>query len=512
MRIVIDECHQVLTDRDHRCQFAKIQQLAHYEVQKIYLTATLPPVLTKLFFQRVGIPSSTTVIRALTNRPNIRYHHLHINEETKRATAVAVDVAKVLESQFTSGLSRGIIFADSVEDAITIGRSFNNFVCHGKMDQLTRSQNQNKWFSIYGNQKWIVATSGFIHGIDYPRVEAVVVCGKLYGLINLSQAFGRAGRLGQPVSVVSLNNGLITLIEGYHESNDSTGIAAVNRWIANTTCCRREALSEYLDGCRVNCGMLDAESCDICDPDTELVRLLRHLVSHAPEHRPPSHLLPFHQPAKIPIPRPQQSTVSTSRNIVCLPAPGPSIAVRLDASIWNSNIASKVDKATILSDIYSRLFGKCVICWAWKEKIVETNTNHTPLVSCCNRDVDRVPWSSGWKEFRKLIRFNGKFEYCYHCGVPQGDYRPVRHPEFHQHQTVKCPTNSFIFLVIWYIFHEVQIMVKVGKAFPELKDCSNISKFATWVMKEEAGNFYNGLELFIWFWKTRGLDSQFRFQ
>jgi Helicase conserved C-terminal domain len=509
VRIVIDECHQVLTDRDQRFQFDKIRQLAQYKVQKIYLTATLPPILVKPFLRRVGLPASTSVVRALTNRPNIRYHLLRVNEHVRRATAVAVDVANVLESQFTSGLSRGIIFVDSIEDANTIGRSFNNFVCHGKMDPIVRTQNQSNWFGTSGNQKWIVATTGFIHGIDHPRVEGVVVCGLLYGLINLAQAFGRAGRLGQPVSVVEVNNGLMNLIHAPHESDDASGRAAVNRWIANATYCRRESLSAYLDGCRVNCGELNAESCDICDPDTELLRLLRPLVSHPPEHLLPPNRLPLHPPLTTSIPRPRQSTVTTSHNIVRLPPPGPSIGVQLDASIWDSNMASKADKANMLCKIYFRLYGKCVICWAWKERIVEQDKNHIPLVSCRNRDKDKVPWSSGWNEFRKLIRFDGKFEYCYHCGVPQGDYKPTRHPGFHQHETVACPTNSFVYLVIWYLFHEVKIMDKARRAFPALKDCSNISQFADWVMKEEAGNFYNGLELFIWFWKTRGLDSQF---
>jgi Helicase conserved C-terminal domain len=503
VRIVVDECHQVLTERGHRNQFDKIRKLAIYKVQKIYLTATLPPSLLKSFLRNVDLPPSTKVIRASTNRPNIRYHLLRVDESIKHATAVAVDVAKVLESQFTSGLARGIIFVDTVEDAITIGRSFDNCVCHSKMEGLERARNQSTWFNdYYFDRKWIVATSGFIHGIDHPRVEAVVACGTLYGLINLTQAFGRAGRLGQPVSVVGISNGLMQLVYDVHNNvEDHGGREAVTRWVGNTKRCRRETISQFLDGHLVSCDRLpNAEKCDICDPDAELLQLLRPLVSGSPEVV--KYPLPSHPPANVPILHLHQSADPTSPNLVRLPAKGPSMAILLDASIVDSKMASKIDKAKILNNVYSRLYKKCVVCWVKTEKIVEQDKNHTP---CSGSGEGGAPRSSGWTNFRKLIRFDGKYHYCFHCGMPQENFRPSRHPAFHKEQSIECPTNSFAYLVIWHIFNDAQIMVKAKKVFPALKDCSDVSQFVAWVVKEDAGNFYNGLELLIWFWKTRGL-------
>ena len=467
-------------------------------------------------------------MRAPTNRPNIRYHVLHVEESIKPINKVAIDIANVLESRFTSPSSRGIIFVDSINDANLIGHAFNDCISHGQMGNAQRLQNQKDWFCSDGNRKWIVATTGFIHGIDYPKVEAVIVCGLAYGFINLAQAFGRAGRLGQPVIAIDLIDG-----STWHHSSDTDYECREKAldWTKNTTLCRRQGLSIFFDGKLATCQRLPkAELCDICDPNNELLQLLRPLLSQAPEvnnmdpynskpqHTPqtePSnlilqHQIPCHLPVQHSVPFPQQSSISASttapNNLVTRPVgPGPSMAVQLDSSIVASHGASKAAKAKILTHICFQLLGKCVVCWAWKGKFVEQEKNHKPYYSCCPNPVEQVYWASGFTEFSKKLRFT-KYEYCFYCGLPQGTYQPSNHPTFQNGRQLDCPFRQFVHMAIWQIFHTVPTMVNARKAFPALQNVIDASQFSDWAVKEEYGEFYNGLELLIWFWNTRSKD------
>jgi superfamily II DNA helicase RecQ len=63
-RLVIDEAHQVLTNREFRKQFKDLAALASFRVQKIMITASLPRRLESRFMINIGLPLSTKIIRA----------------------------------------------------------------------------------------------------------------------------------------------------------------------------------------------------------------------------------------------------------------------------------------------------------------------------------------------------------------------------------------------------------------------------------------------------------------
>jgi superfamily II DNA helicase RecQ len=66
---------------------------------------------------------------------------------------------------------------------------------HGDMSPEEKDENQRKWIETDGCL--MVATLAFALGIDYPHVRYVYVLGSAYGLDNLIQMFGRAGRDGE---------------------------------------------------------------------------------------------------------------------------------------------------------------------------------------------------------------------------------------------------------------------------------------------------------------------------
>ena len=66
-RIVFDEAHKVFVEDDFRSSFTRIKELAQYPVQKIFLSATLPPFLVDVFLDTTALPQSTLVIRGPTS-------------------------------------------------------------------------------------------------------------------------------------------------------------------------------------------------------------------------------------------------------------------------------------------------------------------------------------------------------------------------------------------------------------------------------------------------------------
>jgi hypothetical protein len=50
LRLVVDEAHQILTSLEYRSLFSKVKEFAGYNVQKIYLSASLPGRLTARFY------------------------------------------------------------------------------------------------------------------------------------------------------------------------------------------------------------------------------------------------------------------------------------------------------------------------------------------------------------------------------------------------------------------------------------------------------------------------------
>jgi ATP-dependent DNA helicase RecQ len=65
---------------------------------------------------------------------------------------------------------------------------------HGGMQLEEKNENQDKWMTTKG--ALMIATSAFALGIDYPKVRHVFIVGSAYGLDNLIQMWGRAGRDG----------------------------------------------------------------------------------------------------------------------------------------------------------------------------------------------------------------------------------------------------------------------------------------------------------------------------
>jgi hypothetical protein len=177
--------------------------------------------------------------------------------------------------------------------------------------------------------------------------------------------------------------------------------------------------------------------------------------------------------------------------------------VRVDTALYHQKKLSKAAKADKLSTMVHYLLGKCPVCWArtGQYDVVKTQS-HTYFLDCNDTsNPGYTPNANGWWGLKKMLHFQS-YEYCFRCGLPQGDYMPTSHPPFMKGRRLECPLEDFVAVLCWFVFTNASTYKAARQAFPGLKSKMLTAQFADWA-NQTAGDdsFYNGLELVIWMWE-----------
>jgi hypothetical protein len=517
-------------------------------VQKIYLTATLPPKLEHELKVATCLPESVPVIRESTDRPNLGYHVLHCKKFVVDTNEVVVKLAKVLEEDFKAN-SRGIIFCQSIAEVELLAPRFQGCMNHSKMSSQNHMAGFEQW--CRGSPKWIVATTGMLHGIDYGWVDAVIFLEMPYGLMNFAQGAGRAGRKGRPSHIFLLHSSNQSQIMQRGSEPDENCIIGGIEYMKNTTECRRFILTSIMDGEGVRCReVFNALPCDICKPNSKLAIASKGLVvakDKAPRwvHEDvslnssslyaSSSMLTSGGQMKPSAGQGSNKSSSSSletgnmnhRSTTSLSGgrsgsgghvtqggqqqqrrgagPEQSMAILMDVQYAQNQTLTLRSKVELLSRMTQAIRGHCPVCWAWKKRLTKRTDEHKPFTSCKDRG-EWLDYAFGWLDFKKGIQAKfRKYEYCYNCGLPQGKNLPASHPAFEQGtQVERCPLNDFGALVLWHIFHHGVTWETACMQFPELGEISSVAALKSWATQTKGqGMFWNGLELILWFMDQR---------
>ena len=190
-RIVIDECHTVLSGSDDfRPKLQAIREIVRFTgVQLLLLTATLPPSQEKLLFDTLGIPSErVTVYRDATTRSNIRYI---VQSSLQRDEIISIVTASV-KSHIRDG--KCIIYCRSISDGKYISSKLDWPFYHSAVGSAYDKEIMLR--DIVSTGSVIVATNALGLGIDIPNVRLILHMGSPKSLLDFSQESGRAGRDG----------------------------------------------------------------------------------------------------------------------------------------------------------------------------------------------------------------------------------------------------------------------------------------------------------------------------
>ena len=204
------------------------------------------------------------------------------------------------------------------------------------------------------------------------------------------------------------------------------------------------------------------------------------------------------------------STPSTSASMPALNHSNPSMSLILDHAIYLKLKQNKKAKVAELNELTKAVggildgshTGYCVICWVWKKKRQPKTPTHQYFISCKSPEDRFVHHAIGWIDMKRGFQFK-RFQYCWTCGLPQGDFTLSTHPSFKPGVKMNCPFDDVVALLIWYIINTEDVWKKACSAFPALKSTMYLNDIRKWLVKEDQPYlFYNGLELVIWYWIT----------
>lgn len=279
-RIVIDECHLLLTDTTFRAKLRDIgARLRQYRAQTVWITATLPPSIEPTFIKQMNL-EDPRVIRVDTNRANIEYS---VEEQvgnnafpfwvSQRVQAIWQEMTSTHHGMNSS--AKAIVFCRSVHDAGQMASLLGAALFHSAIENGDETEKENiiqRWLHT-PEHTYIVATSALGLGFDYDNVRLVVHFKQPHSIIDFHQQSGRAGRnKQQSKSVVFLASAevktLHTQVAEQHNWEEhwlDRDADALRQYLSNTQCLRG-ILSRHFNepGDRNNCFNDLQIKCGVC--------------------------------------------------------------------------------------------------------------------------------------------------------------------------------------------------------------------------------------------------------
>ena len=138
-RIYIDECHIILDSTpDYRPKLLQLKELLRYEVQLIYLTATLPPDILSKWYSKAGIRADDAkLLRDKTTRPNIQYTVMTHSDKNVSIFEFLRTIIAIRTIEYEDKKPYQIIvYAGTISLVKKVGTVLNCPIYHGKQDPL----------------------------------------------------------------------------------------------------------------------------------------------------------------------------------------------------------------------------------------------------------------------------------------------------------------------------------------------------------------------------------------
>lgn len=262
-RIIYDECHTLATDAPFRNEVHSA--FGEFDIQKIFLTATLPPDYENEIQKYANTPLE--FIRTETNRPNIAYT-VYTASNFWAAYGYLVMVAEDFLNHFAKDQDKRMIvyipqkvLSTKVQEVLPLGIKSAEF-----FGENTREEKSKLFHGfISGEYNTMIATTAFSTGIDYPKVSHVVHWDSISSMIEFVQSSGRAGRDGSPAQSVFIryeNKKTRKTSRTDDDYKPSNTFSAESYHFSGR--CRRFKISSYIDGTPFTCSIGDCLPCDHC--------------------------------------------------------------------------------------------------------------------------------------------------------------------------------------------------------------------------------------------------------
>lgn len=384
--IVFDEAHVILTSSGFRKSMNDVRQAMACRVPLTLLSATLPTRLVQELIDKLNLPKETNVIRAPTNRQE---HHYAIWSVHRQSLARTTAAFIYLCSSLLHGSQRGIVFVQRKDEGKKLAEYFGNLdFVHGDIEEEDRLGMIQRWKSG-SSGGWIIGTTSLIQGVDYHDVHLIVFMGPTFGMVDLVQGAGRAGRNGKHPRIVVLNTNDLYPNKG--DGDDFGCQRELIDWLQDNRC-RRVGISQCMDGITSMCKTLpNAYPCDVCEKDKELdavwekAKLLD--ISHISREGPVQLTLEHNPPLSTGLLIQSQDNHPMQLDVAPLVSRiAPLVALRKS----NEENALKADLEKIATECFEKLLefgGNCATCFLAHQKL--TGEKHSSFVECWG---GQYPW------------------------------------------------------------------------------------------------------------------------
>ena len=477
----MDEAHSSFLSDEFRPKMQALANLQQAKVPKVFLTATLAPSHETILAKYVGIAlKSALVLRSPTARPNHRLQIAKIPTSHSPFTVAFQLASDLLQTWADDRAVRGIIFVRSLSklELASASSPFPACTYHGKMADDEKNEQLGNWFSNENNTKWVISTTALLHGVDYPRVDAVIFAESPFGLYDFVQGAGRAGRSGQESLVVVLYKKPPPEMTG----ENPHGYRLEMERVLKDQACRRASISRIMDGEEQSCFQLDGSlPCDVCEGR------LSDLVTGAISTSPPI----------------SAETDSTSNDFTPQPPPRPPSSALWTGLTARENADARTEHARSTRRAMER-FGGCFVCRI-------RNRDHSTCHDACGNKGASGCWENGhtayvctsfsykmgWMDWKKRFSWPPLPSRCYYCGLPNSVTGP-NHKSRNEWPGV-CRFSDTAVTAAWHILHTPRVLddLKTELGFqPE----GNINQsFAVWLTEfESESKDIRLLSVFLW--------------
>jgi len=493
----MDEAHTSFLSESYRPKMQALVHLRKALVPKIFLTATLVPDHEQVLANSCGVSlARTLVLRSSTARPNHRLQMVSLSPP-HTPMAVGLQLASLLLGKWEDDqAARGIIFVRTLETLRQVFKDCTFPACtyYGTMTDQEKERQLSSWLSGESPEKWIISTTALLHGVDYPRVDAVIFLESPFGLYDFVQGAGRAGRSSQTSLITVLYSKLPPMLRG-----EGPYICRKEmEHVLTASACRRAEISKAMDGNELSCFQLPGSlPCDLCEARMDPLIIDAMFASLSAPLPPPA---PSKALTSTPIPRPTTITASSStpvpqspaiRGFLPHPPPKPPSTAMLSGFSAQGQATERRKHAESIKDLMDRYSG-CFVCRIRSPDhqpchgvcggngVSGCTVNHHVPFSCSNFS-HKIGWIN-WKN--RCFVWPKDATRCYFCGFPNGVVT-YAHKSQNGNYPGKCKYSDTALIAAWHVLKTPHLFqqVSVELGFDPGADSDVEMSFGRWLME-----------------------------
>jgi superfamily II DNA helicase RecQ len=258
-RIIIDECHLLITSRSYRSIMFQLKKLLKFQVQFVFLSGTIPLYIEEALREEF-LFDKLSIIRGITIRTNITYITKQYNSTIERGQFLEVkEYLEAYYSKFSSLGDKVLIICPTIpkikalSEFLSCPSYYSDLEDKGEILESYLTSKEEKY-------RVLISSSSLEEGIDYPFIRLVIYIDFIHSFIGLLQGSSRGGRDNlESTSIFFYLKG-----EELDREGDTTIDKSYIRKYLRESVCKQRVISLFLDNIIMDKCPNSISKCDLC--------------------------------------------------------------------------------------------------------------------------------------------------------------------------------------------------------------------------------------------------------